>query len=498
MEQRKGARMLTIDEIKRFIQLDNCSARKSRAKVAQRYYDGHNDIEYYRLFYFDSNGDLKEDKFRTNTKISHGFFTELVDQKVQYLLSGDLPFIRSDYPELQEELDKYFDDDFVDELSDAIENASVTGTSYMYARKTEDDITEFSFASSNGIIEVRGKQTDDGCDYVIYWYVDRVTKDNNPIKRIQVWDTQQTYYYVEDENGEITLDESEEINPRPHILVEKKDGLYERNMGYIPFFRLDNNNRQTSDLEPVKLLIDDYDLMNCGLSNNITDMADGLYVVRGYEGQDLTELQQNIKTTKIVGVDSDGDVEIRTIDVPYAARQAKMEIDEKNIYKFGMGFNSAQIGDGNITNIVIKSRYALLDLKCDKFEKKLKKFLKQIIRVVIDEINEKNGTAYTEHDVYFDIDREVMTNALDNANIEKVEADTESVRVTTLLNAAATLQDGETVVQALCDIMDIDFEELKTKIDLTGKSPMQELDDVYSLLGGNEIEQTTEGSTTQA
>ena len=40
-----------------------------------------------------------------------------------------------------------------------------------------------------------------------------------------------------------------------------------------------------------------------------------------------------------------------------------------------MGFNSAQIGDGNITNVVIKSRYALLDLMCYKLKKNLKKFL---------------------------------------------------------------------------------------------------------------------------
>jgi len=63
-----------------------------------------------------------------------------------------------------------------------------------------------------------------------------------------------------------------------------------------------------------------------------------------------------------------------------------MELDGQNIYRFGMGFNSLQVGDGNITNVVIKSRYSLLDLKCNKKEKQLKKFLKKIVKVVLDEI----------------------------------------------------------------------------------------------------------------
>ena len=59
-----------------------------------------------------------------------------------------------------------------------------------------------------------------------------------------------------------------------------------------------------------------------------------------------------------------------------------------------MGFNSSQVGDGNITNIVIKSRYALLYLKCDKMERRIRSFLQSIIGIILNEINQKYKTSY--------------------------------------------------------------------------------------------------------
>lgn len=112
--------MLTEEEIKTFMERDSSSMRKKMAKVGQRYYDAEHDIMDYRMFYYNADGQLVEDTYRTNTKISHPFFTELVDQAVQYMLSGEDGIIHSDIPELQSRLDEYFDDDFICELNDVL------------------------------------------------------------------------------------------------------------------------------------------------------------------------------------------------------------------------------------------------------------------------------------------------------------------------------------------------------------------------------------------
>ena len=473
--------MLKIEEIKNLIQNDITSERKRLAGIGLNYYDGKHDIRNYRIFYYDADGNLKEDTYRSNIKISHPFFTELVDQCVQYMFSGDDNFVKSDIPELQDELDKYFGSEFINELVDTGTDAKSKGFGYMYTYKSKNGRTRFLSADSMNVIEVRETETDDNCKYVIYWYIERIGKNHEPIKRIQVWDENYVYYYVQDCEGTITIDDSVERNPRPHIIYERKGAEYGASLGYIPFFKLKNNRYEKSDVFTVKELIDDYDLMACGLSNNIQDFDFPIYAVSGFQGDNLDELVQNIKSKKIIGTGEGGKVDVKTIDIPYQARLSKLELDEKNIYRFGMGFNSAQLGDGNITNVVIKSRYALLDLKCNKFEKQLRAFMNQLVEVVLDEINKTgNDTDYSLKDVYYKFDREVMTNASDNAQIKKVEADTRNVEINLLLNLAQTFP-KETIISLICEQLDIDYNDIKDKLP---KSEMELNQEAEKLLNG--------------
>lgn len=482
-----GERVLTKEEILQFIQKDASSDKKQFARIGEKYYEGDHDIKNYELYYYNADGELVRDETRSNIKISHPFFTELVDQKAQYMLSGKDGFVFSDIPELQNELDSYFNENesFIAECLDLITDSSSKGFGYMYAYKNIEDRLAFQCADSMGVIEVRAKDTDDNCNYVIYWYIDRIDKGQKIIKRIEVWDEKQVYYYVQDsDDGKIIEDDSKELNPRPHVLYTKGKNTYFEEFGFIPFFRLDNNKKQFSDLKPIKALIDDYDLMSCGLSNNLQDVSEGIYVVTGFKGDNLDELIQNVKVKKHIGVDSDGSLDIKTIEIPYQARQTKLELDEKNIYRFGMGFNSAQLGDGNITNVVIKSRYALLDLKCNKLEARLKQFLRKIMKIILDEINTINGTDYRQKDVYFRFDREIITNEADNAQIALNEAQKKQVDINTLLNLKGTLDD-ETIIQNICEVLDIDYEEIKGKIP---QPPEDEIAAAETILGGGAFE----------
>ena len=458
---------MNVSEIKQIIDKARSSGFQIMARKGRDYYEGKHDIRFYRLFYFDGNGEVKEDKTRSNIKISHPFFTELVDQLVQYMLSGKERYIYSDVPELQEKLDKQFNynDDFNSELNELLTDVSVKGSGYMYLYRDTDGRLVFNCADSLGIVEVRAKDTQDNCDYVIRWYVERIDKDGEPIKKIEVWDSEKTTYYYEEGSKGIVFDDNIKINPRPHIVSRdlSSGNLYGSSFGFIPFFRLDNCKKQFNGLKPIKELIDDYDLMSCGLSNNLQDASEYLVVVSGFQGDNLEQLIQNVKTKKMIGVDSGGSLEYKTVDVPYEARKTKLELDEKNIYKFGFGFNSSQLGDGNVTNVVIKSRYALLDLKANKLEIRLKQFLRKILKVVLKEINDNNGTDYQLKDVYFKFEREIITNASDNAAIEKTDAEKQQIQINTLLNLANTL-DNETIVQNICEVLDIDYEEIKSKL----------------------------------
>lgn len=451
---------MTTDEIKKLIDLDWNSRKKAHVREGQRYYEGRHDIRNYRIFYYDSDGNLKEDRYRSNVKIPHPFFTELVDQAVQYTMSGER-FAFSENAELQAKLDDYFNynEDFTASLSELLTNCISKGFGYMFAYKNTEDVLCFQSADTLSVVEVKPSDTEDNREYVIYYYDEYNSKRNKRTCHIQVWDEQSVSFYIQPENSAIRLEKS-----RPHNLYRMNGKMFMKNLGFIPFFRLDNNEKQVSDLALVKELIDDYDLMASSLSNNLIDFDTPLYAVTGYEGDNLDELQTNLKSKKIIGLDEESSVDVKTVDVPYQARQTKLELDEKNIYRFGMGLNINGLRDTSATtNIAIKAAYSLLDLKCSKLEIRLKQFLRSITKHVLEEINEKESTGYKLSDLWFEFKHEIMSNALENSQIEQNKANAKQTEINTLLSLADSLDD-ETQMQKICEVLDIDYSEVRDKL----------------------------------
>lgn len=464
--------MLTPEQIRSFILKDEASERHKAAQQGQDYYDGKHDIRFRRIFYIDGQGLPVEDKINSNFRFAHPFFTENVDQGVQYVLSGKEGFIRSDTPELQAILDERYNDndDFIAALYSVLTDRAVLGFGYFYYYKNDDGVNQWDCADGLGVVEVRAKETDDKCEYLIRHYVERTDDKGNAIKRVEVWDAEKVTYYTQVGDGEIELDEDEELNPRPHTLYTRKGDkkVYMRKGdGRIPFIKFPNNRRETSDLLPIKDIIDDYDLMNVDVTNTLQDTNTALYVIKGFEGDNLDELIMNIRAKKHVGVPEGGDVDIKTIAIPLEARKAKMEIDEENIYRFGMALNPSGLKDTAAkTSIEIKSMYARLDLKANKTTIALKQFLRLVLDVDLADINEQNGTAYSQKDVYFVFEREVPSNALENAQIALTEAQTRNMEITTILNLA-TLIDDEKRLELVCEQLDIDIEEVKERLPKT-------------------------------
>lgn len=462
--------MLSVEEIRRLIDEDRTSEKKRLAAIGQRYYEAEHDILNCRLMYYNADGNLVEDKSRSNIKICHPFFTELSDQFASHMLSfkEDKPIkAKENVSGLQDKIDVYFNSKFWAEMADLISGAYNKGFDYLYRYKNENDRSVFEYADGMGVVEVREKDADDECKHILYWYIDRIDKGKKVVKRIQDWTETETRFYVQIDSGDIEIDDAVEINPRPHVIYkdEQTGKLMGYDLGCIPFYRLDYNRKQFSGLKPVKHLIDDFDLMMCGLSNNLADFDTPLHVVSGFQGDDLTELQQNLKTKKIIGVDAEGDVQVRTVDIPYKARQAKADADEKAIYKFGMGLNTYGLKDtAATTNLAIQAAYSLLEMKCTKFQPRFEALLEDIIKVVLAEINEEHGTDYQLSDVEIKLERSTIVNDTENIANDKVKAEIKQIEVNTILSVAATVGDEQTL-KLLCESLDIDFDEIKGQLE---------------------------------
>lgn len=289
-----------------------------------------------------------------------------------------------------------------------------------------------------------------------------------------MWDEQQTTFFVQEDEGEVHLDTSKEHNPRPHTLLKKKgdEKTYFEGFGFIPFIELTNNKYRTSGLQSIKDLIDDYDEMNCGLSNMILDTAEALYIVHGFEGDDLDELMRNIKAKKHIGVDENGDVDIKTIDIPVEARKAKMDEDKNNIYHFGKAFNTEGLKDTDATtNLAIEMGYSLLEMKRVKLAIQVKKFLRKVIEITLDEVNRAGNTDFRPKDVYFNFKAEPPVNRKETAEIELVEAQKRMTEINTLLSLREDL-DNETLMQLICEELELCYNDIKDKLPKPEEAPL--------------------------
>ena len=454
------------------VKTDRQSPIKEKMSDGLKYYDYKHDILKFRLFYYNEDGKLVEETNRSNIKIPHAFFTEQVDQKVQYLLSNPVEFETAD-TELKTYLEEYIDDDFQLMLQEMVEGASKKAYEFAYVYRATSGKLLFKVADSRKVVVIYDDMNE--VIAIIRYYDTDITKDNRKVTvtKAELWDTEKTWFFVSssDYNNRFILDESQEINPRFHQVVEDSDGnLLGKGFGYIPFLKLSNNKNEKTDLEPIKALIDDYDLMACALSNNLVDFDHPIYAVKGYGKDNLDELVTNLRTKRTVGVSQDGGIDVKTVDIPVTARKTKLETDKEAIYKFGMAFDSSQVGDGNITNIVIKSRYSLLDLKCNKTEIRLRAFIKQLLDIIIQDINDRYHKSFKRQQVEVVITRSTLINQTDNAETEKVEAETKGQLIQNLLDVAPYLDD-ESLLKKICAVQDLDYDEVVQRLGSQDFSP---------------------------
>ena len=454
------------------VKTDRQSPIKEKMSEGLKYYDYKHDILKFRLFYYNEDGKLVEETNRSNIKIPHAFFTEQVDQKVQYLLSNPVEFETAD-TELKTYLEEYIDDDFQLMLQEMVEGASKKAYEFAYVYRATSGKLFFKVADSRKVVVIYDDMNE--VIAIIRYYDTDITKDNRKVTvtKAELWDTEKTWFFVSssDYNNRFILDESQEINPRFHQVVEDSDGnLLGKGFGYIPFLKLSNNKNEKTDLEPIKALIDDYDLMACALSNNLVDFDHPIYAVKGYGKDNLDELVTNLRTKRTVGVSQDGGIDVKTVDIPVTARKTKLETDKEAIYKFGMAFDSSQVGDGNITNIVIKSRYSLLDLKCNKTEIRLRAFIKQLLDIIIQDINDRYHKSFKRQQVEVVITRSTLINQIDNAETEKLEAETKGQLIQNLLDVAPYLDD-ESLLKKICAVQELDYDEVVQRLGSQDFSP---------------------------
>jgi len=319
-----------------------------------------------------SKGEIKTVDTGGNTSLYTNFFRLLVDQKVEYLLAKE---VSSDV------------ENVTDMFIDGLYNASLDSQAWLYFYILDNKL-QSAFINDSEIIPI---YTNFGKDLsTIIRYYD---KDENTIA-VEIWtDDNLAKMEIKNTNGKGKIVNAYETS---HYSTQTRyDGEVEqeteRYFNQIPFIPLYNNRSIETDLVPVKELLDIYNQINSGFISNINDFQEALVKLTGFSANQevLEETMRNMKEYKVVGLPADGDVEYLKVEIPVAPRELILRLVKENIFLLGKGVEP-KTGDGSITNIVIKSRYASLDMKCNGAEKELKKFYHK----VVDFINDYESTGY--------------------------------------------------------------------------------------------------------
>jgi len=144
------------------------------------------------------------------------------------------------------------------------------------------------------------------------------------------------------------------------------------NYGKLPIVPFYGSNLHQSTLVGMKSAIDNYDLINSGFANDLSDCAQIYWLLSGCEGmtsKDLAQFRDRLMLTHIASVPDDGvKIDAHTQEVPYQARITLLQNLRKQIYEDFGAFDVAGVSSGAKTATEIKASYQPLDENADDFE----------------------------------------------------------------------------------------------------------------------------------
>ena len=154
----------------------------------------------------------------------------------------------------------------------------------------------------------------------------------------------------------------------------------------FPILPLKNNKRCLSEIAGKRNTIDALDLASSNMVNNV-DEGNLIYWVlsncNGMDDLDDAKFVERLKTTHVAHANGDdgAKVESKTIEAPYEGTSSTIDMLKKKLYEDFQCFDAAAVSAGNQTATAIKASYVPLDLKTDKFESEVTRFIVEILRL---------------------------------------------------------------------------------------------------------------------
>jgi hypothetical protein len=358
--------------VQRCIREHKASPAYHAALEAQAYYEGENPtIMRYEKILYDLQGLAHVDMWTANHKIASSFFTFVIDQEISYLLGNGVRFGDS---KTKDKLGKDFDQ----EVMDALEYARIAGTSFGFWNYDHVDVfklTEFC--------PLLGEETGALMAGVRFWQL----ANDKPL-RATLYELD-GYTELIQGNGEDMRILKDKTSYKTVVRSNKAEGTEITDGGNydgFPIVPLYSGKNHKPALNGHRNTIDALDL---GVSNMINNVDEGnlIYWVLtncgGMDDMDDAKFIDRIKTMHVAHADGDSGAkaEAHTLEAPYDGTKVTIDMLRDQLYDDFQAFDAKSMAAGDMSATAIRAGYTRLDMKCDKIEREVTRFINSILEL---------------------------------------------------------------------------------------------------------------------
>ena len=456
-----GKRLNDSQILKEILQEDSGSEKKKRMEEGERYYRGEHDIlgkDFRRSPVSETEKDGEEsmqmffNPNRSNHHCVNPFHHTLVAQKTAYLVGREPTItVKDGNREFEKVLAEIADENFNGTLQKWLTGAANKGVEYLHVYYDEDGMFRSCIVPAEEVIAVYDEVYQQDIREVIRYYDIKMLEGGREQtkRRVEWWTADSVTYYTEDSNGEFLRERESGHWTVTEMLDGEERETFAHGWGRVPFIPLRNNDREMTDLQLVKGLIDAYDYVSSEGTNNLLDMVDLYWVIQGYGGETASAVARKLQVNKAVQIsDSSGSVEAKQVELPVEGRLNWMQMLRKDIYHFGMGVDTDSDDWGKAASgVALKFQYAMFYLKINGIMPEIKRAIKEFLRFAVEDWNREHGTDWNWKDILVTLNTNSITDDLETMQIIKESKDIISEK--TLLGKHPFVEDVNSEMEQL-------------------------------------------------
>lgn len=381
--------------------------------TADCYYDYDQAIKHKKRTVITGKNEMSVDPHLPNNRFLDNRYADMVDQKVNYLLSKPLTF-KTDNQAYNDALHSILNKSFQRTLKNLGKDSYNGGIGWLYPYY--DEAGKFCIRKFKPYEILPFWHDDDHTklDFAVRYYELKgyEGKQEKIYRFVEVYDTNGIHKFTYDHGG-LKPDYQTYYFEKPDLEGE----IIPYNWDRVPLIPFKANNSETSLLKKCKSLQDGINEILSNFGDGMQENASGntILVLKNYGGTDLGEFRRNLsqyKAVKVTTVDgADGGVESLSIDVNCQNYLTILTELRKALIHNCRGYDVDELKSaGSPNEMTIKSVYSQIDLDANELETEYQASFEELLYFVNYHLASIGAGDFSNEPIEVIFDRDMMVN----------------------------------------------------------------------------------------